>query len=114
MNFRASSVGFEGIKLIEGRHFVDDRGYFLEAWSAGSFEALGIANAFVQDNQSLSKRKGTLGGLHFQTEPFAQPKLLRVLAGAIFDVGVDLQAGPPTFGRWFSLVLDAERAAQLY
>ena len=114
MNFRASSVGFQGMKLIEGRQFVDDRGYFLETWSAGSFEALGITNAFVQDNQSLSRRKGTLRGLHFQSAPFAQAKLVRVLSGAIFDVVVDLRTGSPTFGRWFSLELDAEGAAQLY
>src|SRR5262249_48208092 len=108
------SVGLEGMKLVEGRQFVDDRGYFLETWSAGSFEALGIATAFVQDNQSLSKRKGTLRGLHFQTEPFAQAKLVRVLNGAIFDVAVDLRTGSPTFRRWYACELDAERAAQLF
>lgn len=114
MNFRASSVGFHGMKLVEGRQFVDERGYFLETWSAGAFEALGITNAFVQDNQSLSKKKGTLRGLHFQTEPFAQAKLVRVLSGAIFDVVVDLRPGSPTRGQWFALELNSERAAQLY
>jgi dTDP-4-dehydrorhamnose 3,5-epimerase len=114
MKFRASSIGFQGMMLIETRQFIDDRGYFVETWSAGAFESLGIINIFVQDNQSLSKRRGTLRGLHFQTDPFAQAKLIRVLCGAIFDVVVDLRTNSPTFGRWFSLQLNAERPAQLY
>jgi dTDP-4-dehydrorhamnose 3,5-epimerase len=114
MNFRASSIGLDGMKLVEGRFFPDDRGYFLETWSAPSFSALGIDDAFVQDNQSLSRRRGTLRGLHFQAAPFAQAKLIRVLSGAIFDVAVDLRDESPTAGRWFSIELTADSGAQLY
>ncbi|WP_422002620.1 dTDP-4-dehydrorhamnose 3,5-epimerase [Reyranella sp.] len=114
MNFQACDVGFGGLKLIEARRFDDDRGYFVETWSAASFEALGVGTAFVQDNQSLSRRKGTLRGLHFQSEPFAQAKLVRVLAGAIYDVVVDLRESSPTYGRWFAMELSAADNTQLF
>ncbi len=114
MNFQASDIGLPGMKLVTGRRFEDERGYFVETWSLQAFDALGVSREFVQDNQSLSRRKGTLRGLHFQAAPFAQAKLVRVLAGSILDVAVDLRADSPKKGRWFAVELTASSDAQLY
>lgn len=114
MNFRAFAVGLPGMKLIEGRRFVDERGCFVETWSLESFAALGIPNTFVQDNQSLSRRRGTLRGLHFQRAPFSQAKLIQVLSGGIFDVAVDLRTDSPTFSKSFCIELAAEADTQLF
>ncbi|MFC7396683.1 dTDP-4-dehydrorhamnose 3,5-epimerase [Chelatococcus sp. GCM10030263] len=94
--------------------FGDHRGYFTETYVKERFAAQGITADFVQDNESLSPQKGTLRGLHFQVPPRAQAKLVRVLAGAIFDVAVDIRQGSPSFGRWVGATLTAERGEQLY
>ena len=91
------------VKLIEPRVFGDDRGFFLESWNARAFAEAGLDLAFVQDNHSRSA-KGVLRGLHYQiVEP--QGKLVRVTAGAVFDVAVDLRRSSPAFGRWTGHVL---------
>jgi dTDP-4-dehydrorhamnose 3,5-epimerase len=92
----------------------DERGFFSEVWSQRSFADAGVDVRFVQDNVSVSRTKGVLRGLHFQAPPAGQAKLVRVSRGAIFDVGVDIRRGSPTFGRWAGLVLSAEDWNQLY
>jgi dTDP-4-dehydrorhamnose 3,5-epimerase len=102
----------EGVLLIEPDIYRDGRGFFLESYHAGKYQAGGMPAAFVQDNHSSSTR-GTLRGLHAQrTRP--QGKLVRVLEGEIFDVAVDARRGSPTFGRWVGFVLSAENFHQLY
>lgn len=100
--------------LINVRRFGDERGWFSESYNAERLAAAGIHDLFVQDNHSFSARRGTLRGLHFQTPPHAQAKLVRCSAGAIWDVAVDVRAGSPTFGRWVGARLSAERGEQLY
>src|SRR5438105_13326581 len=89
----------DGVILVEPDVHGDARGYFLETWHARRYAEGGIDAAFVQDNASRSVR-GTLRGLHYQ-EPDAQGKLVRVAAGAVFDVPVDVRRGSPGFGRWY-------------
>ncbi|MBB3905720.1 dTDP-4-dehydrorhamnose 3,5-epimerase, partial [Methylobacterium brachythecii] len=100
-------------RVIPGRHG-DDRGWFSELYRADQLAEAGIINLFVQDNQSLSVPAGTLRGLHFQTPPAAQAKLVQVLAGAILDVAVDIRRGSPTFGKYVAVRLDAENGEQLF
>ncbi len=92
----------------------DARGYFAETFRADAFERAVGDIAFVQENESLSARVGTIRGLHFQTDPFAQGKLVRCIAGALLDVAVDIRTGSPTFGRWIALELSAENGQQLW
>jgi dTDP-4-dehydrorhamnose 3,5-epimerase len=92
----------------------DDRGFFAETYSHRALAAAGLSVDFVQDNQSLSRVRGVVRGLHFQTHPHAQGKLVRVTRGAIFDVAVDIRRGSPTYGRHVSTVLSAENWAQLW
>jgi dTDP-4-dehydrorhamnose 3,5-epimerase len=103
-------------ELIEltPRRFGDERGFFSEVWNQARFAEAGITTQFVQDNVSVSRTKGVLRGLHFQTPPAAQAKLVRVSRGSIFDVGVDIRRSSPTFGRWAGVVLSAEKWNQLY
>ena len=102
----------EGLLLIEPQVFGDERGFFLEAYSASRYRAAGIEAVFVQDNHSRSLR-GTLRGLHYQSSP-GQAKLVRVTWGRVFDVAVDIRAGSPTLGRWTGVELDAESHRQLF
>lgn len=92
----------------------DDRGFFSETYSARTHAQAGIPDNFVQDNHSLSIDKGTLRGLHFQTRPHAQDKLVRVSRGAILDVAVDIRCGSPTYGRHVAVMLSAENWEQLW
>jgi len=100
--------------LITPKRHGDARGWFSETWSRRAFEAAGLDVDFVQDNQAFSARKGTIRGLHFQTAPHAQAKLVRVLRGAIFDVAVDVRPGSPTYGQWAAATLTAELGEQLF
>lgn len=105
---------FPGLLIIEPKIFADDRGYFFESFNKAKFEQeSGFSGSFVQHNQSCSV-KGTVRGLHFQREPFAQAKLARVLSGRVLDVAVDLREGSPTFGKSFSYELDDVKKKQLY
>ena len=101
-------------KLIRVRRFGDERGWFSESYNAARFAEAGIRDQFVQDNHSFSAAKGTLRGLHFQSAPHAQAKLVRCTAGAIWDVAVDIRSGSPTRGRWVGATLTAEHGEQLY
>lgn len=108
------ALEIEGVLLITPPRFADERGYFSEVWNARAFAGAGIDATFVQDNQSLSRQKGTIRGLHFQTPPSAQGKLVRVLKGVIRDVAVDIRQGSPTFGRHVAMDLTAEEGRQLW
>lgn len=112
MTLRFSETPIPGVIVVEPQVHRDDRGFFLETYHAGKYREGGIAASFVQDNHSRSAR-GTLRGLHAQS-PNAQGKLLRVLAGEIFDVAVDARRGSPSYGRHFGLVLSAENFKQLW
>jgi dTDP-4-dehydrorhamnose 3,5-epimerase len=101
-----------GVVVIEPQVFSDARGHFLETYNTKAFAEAGIAERFVQDNQSQSK-KGVLRGLHYQVEQ-AQGKLVRVLRGEIFDVVVDLRTGSSTFGKWSGLSLSASEQRMLW
>jgi dTDP-4-dehydrorhamnose 3,5-epimerase len=102
-----SKTHLEGLLVIKPRVFGDDRGYFFESWSKQSFTEVGLDLDFVQDNQSLSG-KGVLRGLHFQSPPYAQGKLVRVIKGAVLDVAVDIRKESPTYGQYFSVELSEE------
>jgi dTDP-4-dehydrorhamnose 3,5-epimerase len=101
-----------GLLIIEPTIFRDQRGYFYESYNESTLRKHGIGFNFVQDNQSRSVY-GVIRGLHYQTEPRAQSKLVRVLSGEIYDVALDVRAGSPTYGRWFGLVLSGENNKQL-
>ncbi|MDQ3109790.1 MAG: dTDP-4-dehydrorhamnose 3,5-epimerase [Bacteroidota bacterium] len=99
--------------IIHPKVFADGRGYFYESWNKQSFEKAGIHSEFVQDNQSLSQ-PGVLRGLHFQNPPYAQAKLVRVIAGGVLDVAVDIRKNSPTYGKHFSIELSAENKIMFY
>jgi len=103
-----------GVCIIEPQVFGDHRGYFMETYSAKAFADIGIDTVFVQDNQSFSAQKGTLRGLHFQNDPMAQAKLVRVTRGAVLDVAVDLRRGSPTYKQWVAVELTAENKRMLF
>jgi dTDP-4-dehydrorhamnose 3,5-epimerase len=100
------------VLVIEPKVFGDSRGFFLESWNQRAFSAAGIRAGFVQDNHSRSAR-GVLRGLHYQLQQ-AQGKLVRVIAGEIYDVAVDIRRNSPTFGRWVGLSLSAENRRMMW
>lgn len=102
----------DGLVIVEPTVHPDSRGYFMETYNQRDFEAAGLNMAFVQDNQSESRR-GVLRGLHFQRKN-PQGKLVRVLRGDVFDVAVDIRIGSPTYGQWFGVVLSGENRKQFY
>lgn len=102
-----------GLLVFEPKVFEDNRGYFFESFNLQTYHREGIEINFVQDNQS-SSQYGVIRGLHYQLNPHAQAKLIRVLAGKILDVAVDIRVGSPTFGKSFSIELSAENKKQLF
>jgi dTDP-4-dehydrorhamnose 3,5-epimerase len=114
MSFTARRLAIPDVILIRTSRFDDARGYFMETYRAREFAGMGVGVDFVQENEALSSRAGTIRGLHFQRPPHSQAKLLRVLKGSIFDVAVDLREGSSTFGRWVGARLTAETGEQLY
>jgi dTDP-4-dehydrorhamnose 3,5-epimerase len=102
------------IKIIQPTVFEDNRGFFMESYNAERFADNGISVYFVQDNHSLSLQKGVVRGLHYQLNPKAQSKLVRVTAGAIYDVVVDIRKGSPTFGQWEGFELSSKNKYQLF
>ena len=102
-----------GVFEIRPRRFADERGFFSEIWNAAEWREAGIALDFVQDNHSLSRDRGVMRGLHYQLEPFAQDKLVRVTRGSVFDVAVDIRRGSSTFGEWVGTILSAEEWNQM-
>lgn len=111
---KAIQTKLEGVYVLEPTVFGDSRGYFFESFNRRKFEELtGFPAKFVQDNQSMSKR-GVLRGLHFQINPKAQGKLVRVVRGAVFDVAVDIRSDSPTFGQWVGVELSELNLRQLW
>ncbi len=113
MSIEIRPLNIAGVMLVTPAKFGDHRGFFSEVYNKQSFAATGIDIDFVQDNHSLSAEKGTVRGLHFQTPPLAQHKLVRVARGAIFDVAVDLRRGSPSYGKHVSTTLSAEAWNQI-
>lgn len=103
-----------GVFLITPRRFGDDRGFFCESWNQQVFAKHGIETDFVQDNHSLSRQTGTVRGLHFQSPPHAQAKLVRCGRGRFFDVAVDIRRGSPTYGKWTGAELSFENGKQMF
>ncbi|MCB5176431.1 dTDP-4-dehydrorhamnose 3,5-epimerase [Microvirga lenta] len=101
------------VKIVTPRRVGDSRGFFSETYNRQRFTETGIAEEFVQDNHSLSAMVGTVRGLHFQSGPFAQVKLIRVVRGRILDVAVDLRRSSPTYGRHVTAELSAENGCQI-
>jgi dTDP-4-dehydrorhamnose 3,5-epimerase len=111
---RVVETRIPAVKRVVPNRFGDDRGWFSETFRADILAGAGIADAFVQDNQSFSAQSGTVRGLHFQLAPAGQAKLVRVLSGSILDVAVDLRRGSETYGQHVAVRLDAAEGEQLY
>ncbi len=102
------------VEIVRPRRYADARGWFSETYSADMFRDFGIDSAFVQDNHSFSSARFTLRGLHFQSRPYAQDKLVRCVRGRAFDVAVDIRRGSPTFGAWVGAELSADNGNQIF
>jgi dTDP-4-dehydrorhamnose 3,5-epimerase len=103
-----------GAWLVEPERLEDERGFFARMWDSAEFEAHGLSPQLVQSSIALTRKRGTLRGLHFQVAPHEEAKLVRCCAGAIFDVAVDLRPASPTFKRWFGAELTADNRLALY
>jgi dTDP-4-dehydrorhamnose 3,5-epimerase len=114
MPIDVQALAIPEVKLVSPPIFRDGRGFFSETYNREAFTAAGIGATFVQDNHSLSRARGVVRGLHFQSAPHAQAKLVRVVRGAILDVAVDIRRGSPTYGRHVAVTLSAENWAQLW
>lgn len=104
---------FEDAYLVEMKINKDHRGFFMESYNEKLFIEHGLSFNFIQDNHSLSVESGTIRGLHYQLEPYAQTKFIRVTQGVAFDVIVDIREGSPTYGKWQSFILTADNRRQL-
>jgi dTDP-4-dehydrorhamnose 3,5-epimerase len=113
MSLDITPLAIPALRLITPRRIGDHRGFFSETWSRKSFAEAGIDIDFLQDNHSHSAEAGTLRGLHFQSPPFAQDKLVRVVRGSILDVAVDMRRSSPGFGQWVATELSAQNWRQL-
>jgi dTDP-4-dehydrorhamnose 3,5-epimerase len=110
---QVEDTAIAAVKIVTPKKHGDARGFFSETYSRSSWASAGLKFAFVQDNHSFSGSTGTLRGLHFQTPPFAQDKLVRVARGRILDVAVDIRRSSPTFGKHVAVELSAENWRQL-
>ena len=108
-----SKTSLSGVLVLVPARHGDARGFFSESWNRRTLEACGVSLDFVQDNHSLSAKRGTVRGLHYQAPPHAQDKLVRCGRGALLDVAVDIRRGSPTFGQWVAEELSAENGRQL-
>ena len=111
---QVDQTALAGVVVITPKRFGDSRGFFSEVYNATTAAAAGVDVTFVQDNHSLSREMGVIRGLHFQSPPRAQDKLVRVGAGRIIDVAVDIRKGSPTYGQWVAVELSAEVGNQLF
>jgi dTDP-4-dehydrorhamnose 3,5-epimerase len=102
------------VRFLKVRYFTDPRRSFVETYNKRVARDLGLTCCFVQDNLSLSIKRGTVRALHFQIPPNAQAKLVHVVRGSVYDVAGDLRAGSPTYGRWMAVTLTAESGRQLF
>jgi len=110
---RKTPTKFDEAFILEPKVFGDNRGFFLESYNENIMKELGLNYSFIQDNQSLSVIAGTLRGLHYQLNPAAQTKLIRVLKGAIYDVIVDIRQDSPTYGEWEGFIITEDNKRQL-
>ncbi len=110
---RVTPTDFPGLFVVEPKVFGDHRGFFTETYNRRAFAENGMPYDFVQDNHARSNTRGVLRGLHFQTPPAAQAKLVWVTRGAVFDAVVDLRKGSPTYARWYGLELTEENFKRL-
>jgi dTDP-4-dehydrorhamnose 3,5-epimerase len=114
-SLKVEKTPIEGLLILVPRRFADERGFFSESWNGRTLRDRGVKlPEFVQDNHSMSLRAGTLRGLHFQSPPHGQGKLVRCGRGSLFDVAVDVRLGSPTYGRWFGTELSFENGRQLW
>lgn len=111
---RIIETEIKDVKIVEPDVFGDNRGWFMESYSYKKYKDLGIDAVFIQDNRSRTEKKGTLRGLHFQTAPMAQSKLLFCTKGAIMDVAVDLRKNSPTYLKWISVELTEDNKKQIF
>ena len=111
---KKEATSLEGVYIITPQVFGDHRGWFCETYTVEKFKEIGIDTVFVQDNQSYSKGKNTIRGLHFQNAPMAQTKLLRCIRGKILDVAVDIRKGSPHYGEWVAIELSAKNKKMIY
>jgi len=107
------STMLQGLYIVEPDVHSDNRGFFMESYSRRKFAELGIDFPFAQDNHTLSVETGVLRGLHYQLNPKAQTKLIRVSSGSIYDVAVDIRRNSPTFGQWVGVILSEANKRQL-
>ncbi len=105
---------FDSVLLIKPQVFEDNRGFFFESYQKEKLLTLGISNDFIQDNQSFSKDADTIRGMHFQSPPHAQAKLIRVIGGAILNVVIDIRKGSPSFKKYDTFELSSENKLLLY
>ncbi|SHM58966.1 dTDP-4-dehydrorhamnose 3,5-epimerase [Gracilibacillus kekensis] len=110
---KITETELSGVYLIEPKVFGDHRGWFMESFKKANFEEAGLDIQFIQDNHSFSATKGTLRGLHYQSNPKAQTKLVRCTKGAIFDVAIDIRKDSENYGKWYGVELTEENKKQL-
>lgn len=110
---RIVSTKLHGVYIVEPEVLCDNRGFFMESYNSRKFAELGIDFTFVQDNHSLSVETGGIRGLHYQLNPKAQAKLVRVVSGEIYDVAVDIRKDSPTFGQWVGVILSETNKRQI-
>lgn len=113
MSIDVTALAIPDVRIIKTRKFGDARGFFSETYNKKAFAEAGIALNFVQDNHSRSLAAGTIRGLHYQSAPFAQDKLVRVVSGRILDVAVDIRKASPTFGKWVAAEISADEWNQI-
>jgi len=113
MPFEFKDTPLKGVVIIQPRIFSDERGFFMETYKRSEFISAGLTEGFNQDNHSFSS-KGVLRGIHFQSGPHAQGKLVRVITGAVWDIAVDLRQGSLSYGKWFGIELNEENRTMLY
>ncbi|MGC9371093.1 MAG: dTDP-4-dehydrorhamnose 3,5-epimerase [Paracoccaceae bacterium] len=110
---KVEDTAIPGVRLLTPARIADERGFFAESWNRARLAEAGIDIDFVQDNHSLSLRKGTVRGLHFQAPPHAQAKLVRCGRGALLDVAVDIRRGSPAYGQWVAAELSFDNGRQM-
>ena len=114
MEYTKIETKLPGVFILEPQVFGDHRGWFMESWSQKNLDDVGIHVNLVQDNQSYTAHKGTLRGIHYQQNPMAQAKLVRVVRGAVIDFAIDIRKGSPTYAQWISVELTAENKRQFF
>jgi dTDP-4-dehydrorhamnose 3,5-epimerase len=111
---KLTETSLAGMFVVEAERFADERGAFEAPWLRDELEHLGLETAVAQASLSTNHRRGTLRGMHFQAAPYEEVKIIRVIRGAAFDVGLDLRSGSPTFGKWHGVELSAANRRMVY